>query len=78
LSSVSAQGAFRVADVVLLRVGAGVPSARIAAPYPARSTTVVPEVRSTRPLAALMVAVPVASGGGNGVVPPLPLAIWTR
>ena len=79
LSSVSMQGPLRVAEVVLLSAGAGLPSKVAAVPYPSRSTTVASAlIRSTRPLAPLMAAVPVTSGVGRSAVPPVPAAIWTR
>src|SRR5665647_1487737 len=81
LLSVSTQGLFRVAEVVLLRPGAGLPSKVVAVPYPTRSTTVVVSARrrSMRPLPAAMAAVPITLGVGRGVARRLPpAAICTR
>ena len=76
LLSVSTQGLFRVAEVVLLRPGAGLPSKVSAVPYPTRSTMVVSaRRRSMRPLVPLIAAVPVLSGVGSETVPPLPALI---
>src|SRR5206468_398681 len=91
LSSVSP--AVRVAAVVLLGAGALAPSTTTAPPKPTRSCTfgsaaqsaavrqvsgAVPLTRATVPAVPDMLIVPVASGVGSAVVPPLPLASPTR
>src|ERR1043166_4292478 len=80
---------FRIAAVVLLSVGGAVPSEQFVLPKPTMSTTVPPvgqapvsavvELTSaTLPAVPLMFVVPVASGAGRFVVPPVPAASWIR
>ena len=75
--------------MVLVSVGAGLPSEAFAAPYPTKSRVipgaglvpvagVVVVASSTLPEVALMAMLPLASGVGSGVVPPAPCASWTR
>ena len=80
----------RSAAVVLLSVGVGDVSEQFAAPYPTKSWTLgangqpVPArsvavfTSATLPAVALIAMLPVASGVGRFVVPPVPAASWTR
>ena len=73
----------------MVSVAVAVPSEQFALPKPTRSTTVPPvgqaplssvvELTSaTFPAVALIAIVPVASGAGRLVVPPVPCDSWMR
>src|SRR3569833_1493461 len=91
LLSVSAQPPLALmAAVVLLKVAAALPpSLQLAVPNPTRSTALPPErqlplkavvllTSASFPLVPLRAMLPVASGAGRSVVPPLPCASCTK
>ena len=77
----------RTRAVVLLRVGAGVPSEQFALPYPTKSITAVGQdelrtielsTNTTLPVVALRFVPPLTSAVGRFAVPPAPAASAIR
>src|SRR5215831_4916356 len=78
----------RKSAVVFVRTGAeAAPSKQLAAPYPMKSTTPVGQApvravalatRATFPVVADIAMLPLTSGAGRSVVPPIPALSCTR